>query len=107
MKNDLSDLINDLVPDINISSELDDLASKFDPALFQSSLDELDPDDFAPNRTANSAEQMVEKLDTMMEAFEKTSSDQRKRDRVDRAIAIATLLVSAIGAAAAVYQIFG
>lgn len=43
----------------------------------------------------------------MMEAFEKTSSDQRKRDRVDRAIAIATLLVSAIGAAAAVYQIFG
>lgn len=106
MNNDFSDSVKKLLSSTKF--EVPKITT-FDPgpSIFESKIDEIDPDSFAPNRTAKSAEHMAEKLDAMMEAYLKDSEEQRHRDRANRRIAIATLLASLVAAAAAVYQIFG
>ena len=95
-KNDLNDALKDLLPKIDMTRSMIDSS---DRALHEAikPIDLGDPDDFAPNRTAKSAEQMVELLQEIKQSGEEESRLQAKRHKQIFWLTIAVLFVTVIG----------
>lgn len=66
----------------------------YDPHNF---LDRIDPESLSPNKTAKSAEQMVELLQEIKQSSEEESRLQAKRHKQIFLLTIAVLAVTVIG----------
>lgn len=73
---DLNDLLKDFAPTIDLSSHLTDQFKTFDPSILEPHAPDINPDDFAPNRTAKSAEAMVEILKSMSDRLDEVEQSQ-------------------------------
>lgn len=67
---------------------------------------DVDPDSFAPNRTAKSAEKTVELLEAMKADMANDSAAQRKRFRIATVLSIIAILVGAVAAVASLYALY-
>ena len=104
MSKDFSDLMKDFVK-VDWPNELKKQSTVLNTPVPKIDIPDIDPDTLPVNRTAKSAEEVVEKLDAMMEAHRKDSEEQRKRSKTDRIIAIIGTIAALIAAGAALYPL--
>lgn len=104
MGKSFSDLMKDFV-EVNWSAEMEKQAKVFNTPVIKPLIPDIDSDELPINRTAKSAEEVVEKLDAMMEAQRKASDEQRKRSNADRVIAVIGAVAALVAAAAALYPL--
>ena len=96
MDNDFSDSVKKMLSSVKL--EVPKLKTyDVDPFIFESKIADMDPDSFAPNRTAKSTEQMVELLQEMKRSSEEEAKIQAKRHKQIFWLTIAVLVVTAIG----------
>ncbi len=91
MDKNLSDAYKKLIPNIDLSTDISDrLVKPFDisPVTF-----DIDPDEFAPNRAANSAERIVE----LLEQNQKASKCESIKTTIILIISALTLVATLVG----------
>ena len=105
MNNKYSDLAKDLIP---VAKFLDSDDLRATPAVdaLQHSIQNMDPESFAPNRTANNTEQMLELLKDMKNDFDKSEKIQKRNFIINLAVSIIGAIAALIAALPYVISLF-
>ena len=91
MKSNFSDNLKDVLPSLDLGSSIEP-SVRIDPSIFEP-VSLGDPDNFAPNRTANSAERIVE----MLEKQEASNKRESIKTTIILIISGLTLIATLIG----------
>lgn len=73
------DSAKDLFPKIDLSKVLEEQVHTYDPSVYNPHIPEIDPDELSINRTAKSADQIVELLQEIKQSDEVEARLQAKR----------------------------